>query len=102
MDSLLSFPVGRFHPLQHAGLSRRSPDCRQFGKWTHSDDSTRSHGSTHPLSRPGRFDVVVQAEEVCGVVFVFQGNKAVVIAAVGFACEGVALIGYVVAISSGN
>ena len=29
MDSLLSFPVGLFHPLQHAGLSRRSPDCRQ-------------------------------------------------------------------------
>ena len=24
MDSLLSFPVGLFHPLQHAGLSRRS------------------------------------------------------------------------------
>src|SRR5690348_15040357 len=29
MDSLLSFPVGLFHPLQHAGLSRRSPGCRQ-------------------------------------------------------------------------
>ena len=28
MDSLLSFPVGLFHPLQHAGLSRRSPVCR--------------------------------------------------------------------------
>ena len=26
MDSLFSFPVGLFHPLQHAGLSRRSPD----------------------------------------------------------------------------
>ena len=25
MDSLLSFPVRLFHPLQHAGLSRRSP-----------------------------------------------------------------------------
>src|SRR5215472_12832947 len=24
-----SFPVGLFHPLQHAGLSRRSPVCRQ-------------------------------------------------------------------------
>src|SRR6266851_2853332 len=23
-----SFPVGLFHPLQHAGLSRRSPDYR--------------------------------------------------------------------------
>jgi hypothetical protein len=25
MDSLLSFPVGLFHPLQHAGLARRTP-----------------------------------------------------------------------------
>ena len=30
MDSLLSFPVGLFHPLQHAGLSRRTPICRRF------------------------------------------------------------------------
>jgi hypothetical protein len=29
MDSLFSFPVGLFHPLQHAGLSRRSPIGRQ-------------------------------------------------------------------------
>ena len=27
MDSLLSFPVGLFHPLQHAGLSLRSPSA---------------------------------------------------------------------------
>src|SRR5215467_8116544 len=35
MDSLLSFPVGLFHPLQHAGLSRRSPVGRQSerGLW---------------------------------------------------------------------
>src|SRR6266404_6188369 len=33
MDSLLSFPVGLFHPLQHAGLSRRSPVCRPPGSW---------------------------------------------------------------------
>src|SRR5215469_15496247 len=26
-----SFPVGLFHPLQHAGLSRRSPDSRFIG-----------------------------------------------------------------------
>src|SRR6266478_7548510 len=31
MDSLLSFPVGLFHPLQHAGLARRTPACRQLG-----------------------------------------------------------------------
>src|SRR5713101_2941688 len=30
MESLFSFPVGLFHPLQHAGLSRRTPGCRQF------------------------------------------------------------------------
>src|SRR5262245_32342353 len=28
MDTLLSFPVGLFHPLQHSGLSRRSPYYR--------------------------------------------------------------------------
>src|SRR5712692_1603149 len=32
MDSLLSFPVGLFHPLQHAGLSRRSPSGRRSGR----------------------------------------------------------------------
>src|SRR5436190_567003 len=31
MDSLLSFPVGLFHPLQHAGLSRRTPRSRLLG-----------------------------------------------------------------------
>src|SRR6266571_9079958 len=34
MDSLLSFPVGLFHPLQHAGLSRRSPYSRRgLSRW---------------------------------------------------------------------
>src|SRR6266478_2321021 len=33
MDSLLSFPVGLFHPLQHAGLSRRSPVSRPSGTY---------------------------------------------------------------------
>src|SRR5579863_1206044 len=28
MESLFSFPVGFFRPLQHAGLSRRTPVCR--------------------------------------------------------------------------
>jgi hypothetical protein len=31
MDSLFSFPVGLFHPLQHAGLARRTPDCQRSG-----------------------------------------------------------------------
>jgi hypothetical protein len=29
MESLFSFPVGLFHPLQHAGLSRRTPSGRR-------------------------------------------------------------------------
>src|SRR5262245_21471848 len=33
MDSLFSFPVGLFHPLQHAGLSRRSPYNRETVDW---------------------------------------------------------------------
>ena len=40
MDSLFSFPVGLFHPLQHAGLSRRTPVCplslKQSGNDEHS------------------------------------------------------------------
>jgi hypothetical protein len=32
MDSLFSFPVGLFHPLQHAGLSRRSTYNRDLGE----------------------------------------------------------------------
>jgi hypothetical protein len=35
MDSLLSFPVGLFHPLQHAGLSRRSPNGPSLGTRRH-------------------------------------------------------------------
>jgi len=34
MESLFSFPVGLFHPLQHAGLSRRTPDSRPPCKLT--------------------------------------------------------------------
>src|SRR5690349_21521086 len=33
MDSLLPFPVGLFHPLQHAGLSRRTPCCPSLANW---------------------------------------------------------------------
>jgi hypothetical protein len=35
MESLFSFPVGLFHPLQHAGLARRSPYCRPYGRNPH-------------------------------------------------------------------
>ena len=55
MDSLLSFPVGLFHPLQHAGLSRRSPVCRQTVR-NHSPRpeklSGRETGSFYTRSRP--------------------------------------------------
>jgi hypothetical protein len=44
MDSLLSFPVGLFHPLQHAGLSRRSPSCRPSGSWPRGDESPAWQG----------------------------------------------------------
>jgi hypothetical protein len=27
-----SFPVGLFHPLQHGGLSRRTPVCPSYGQ----------------------------------------------------------------------
>jgi hypothetical protein len=34
METLFSFPVGLLHPLQHAGLSRRTPDCRPgLSRW---------------------------------------------------------------------
>jgi len=32
MESLFSFPVGLFHPLQHASLSRRTPVCRPHAR----------------------------------------------------------------------
>src|SRR5437016_5398327 len=50
MESLFSFPVGLFHPLQHAGLSRRTPDCPQ--SWNH-----LAHGTSERdvlLRRPVR------------------------------------------------
>src|SRR5436305_9991285 len=34
MDSLFSFPVGLFHPLQHAGLARRTPSRASFDNYT--------------------------------------------------------------------
>jgi hypothetical protein len=43
MDPLFSFPVGLFHPLQHAGLSRRTPDCPSSGRNLYPDSSKPSH-----------------------------------------------------------
>src|SRR5262245_19864620 len=42
MDSLFSFPVGLFHPLQHAGLSRRTPVCRRSGAETNRPSTQRA------------------------------------------------------------
>ena len=53
MDSLFSFPVGLFRPLQHAGLSRRSPDCRQSASYldSHSASATRIPGPSRGSKR---------------------------------------------------
>jgi len=85
-----------------------STDIQPFGQlsetqrqhhWVRADSSLPS---SRCLCRFGGLDVVVHAEEVRRIVFVFQGDEAIVIAAVRFACDGVALIGYVVAVSSGD
>ncbi len=48
------------------------------------------------------FDVVIHAEKVRRIVFVFQGDEAIVIAAVSLSRDGVALVGDVVTVSSGG
>jgi hypothetical protein len=53
MDSLLSFPVGLFHPLQHAGLSRRSPSCRQRGNSRAGHVSLQQFALGQVRSEPG-------------------------------------------------
>lgn len=45
---------------------------------------------------------MVHAEKVGGVVFIFKSNEAIVIAAVRLARDGVALVGDVVTVSSGD
>jgi hypothetical protein len=47
-----SFPVGLFHPLQHAGLSRRSAYYRLFGSYVLFTPRRRGGASIHP--RPTR------------------------------------------------
>jgi hypothetical protein len=41
MDSLFSFPVGLFHPLQHAGLSRRTRVARDPDEAAESASASR-------------------------------------------------------------
>jgi hypothetical protein len=60
MDSLLSFPVGLFHPLQHAGLSRRSPVCRQ----TADNDTLPSQNPSLTLKTSRMAELAGCAQEV--------------------------------------
>ena len=59
MDSLFSFPVGLFHPLQHAGLPRRTPVYRQLCA-TSTANSRKAEEVRNCLTDEGRplaFDV---------------------------------------------
>src|ERR1039457_1603937 len=55
-----SFPVGLLHPLQHAGLSRRSPVCRLYVQV----DSTASLNTSRLLSTNAR---ISQARSLSGI-----------------------------------
>src|SRR6266576_1210719 len=46
-----SFPVGLLHPLQHAGLSRRSPACPQFRS-----DQLLAQSSSYRASKTARVE----------------------------------------------
>jgi hypothetical protein len=58
MDSLFSFPVGLFHPLQHAGLSRRTPDRPSSDRYrkstSDSDCCAMPRGGYHPTVHMGQ------------------------------------------------
>ena len=66
MESLFSFPVGLLHPLQHAGLSRRSPSCQRsksaadhagaLDRVTHKKTSQSAVGYRHAC-RTGRCEM---------------------------------------------
>jgi hypothetical protein len=59
MGSLFSFPVGLLHPLQNAGLARRSPICRQSirqARWWLSSwhlDGIDEYGGVGTVGNPG-------------------------------------------------
>src|ERR1039457_2271256 len=46
-----SFPVGLLHPLQHAGLSRRSPVCRSLAR-NNTESSKKAHESRLYVTYP--------------------------------------------------
>jgi hypothetical protein len=43
---------------------------------------------------------MVQAKEICRVVFVFQGDEAIVIAAGSLARDGISIVGDIIALSA--
>ncbi len=47
-------------------------------------------------------NVMVHAEEVCRIIFVLQSHQPIVIAAVGLARDGVALVGDVIAVRTSH
>src|SRR5271157_5893928 len=49
-----SFPVGLFHPLQHAGLSRRTPDCRPPCKSLSRENAALLRSAQNPICRTRR------------------------------------------------
>jgi hypothetical protein len=51
-NHLVAFPPGRFHPLQHAGLSRRSRVCRLCSSWQAASNNGR-RGSVRELPYAG-------------------------------------------------
>src|SRR5262247_3518411 len=55
MDSLFSFPVGLFHPLRHAGLSRRSTSNRETVDGKHVSRKRNSLVRDNNSSVSGRF-----------------------------------------------
>ena len=63
MDSLFSFPVGLFHPLQRGGLSRRSPDGRQSTNWLGWGPRHfhAFHQKTGPIYKNGMHRYIVQS-----------------------------------------
>jgi len=46
MDSLFSFPVGLFHPLQHAGLSRRTTSRALYDQSNTSSGDKSTYGDS--------------------------------------------------------
>src|SRR5437879_1830535 len=60
MESLFSFPVGLFHPLQHAGLSRRTPSSRPTGSYRVRDAGDRFMSRRSRVTIRSRFSKLLE------------------------------------------